>query len=166
MKGHPADGDLAVVNAHLWDGTGREPAAGQAIEVRGGRITRVERLSAWTPPRDLPRLDAEGRFVIPGLLDCHVHLIYARFNSLAEVDQWPIEYHALRAAENATTLLSYGYTTVRDVGTRGAIAASVREAVTHGLLTGPRIVASGPVLCTEGGHADSTPAWRAMRAPW
>jgi imidazolonepropionase-like amidohydrolase len=119
MMGKPADGDLAVVNAHLWDGTGREPAAGQAIEVRGGRITRVDRMDAWTAPRDLPRLDAEGRFVIPGLLDCHVHLIYARFNSLAEVDQWPIEYHTLRAAENATTLLSYGYTTVRDVGTRG-----------------------------------------------
>ena len=159
MKGKPADGDLAVVNAHLWDGTGREPAANQAIEVRGGRITRVDRMSAWTPPRDLHRLDAEGRFVIPGLLDCHVHLIYARFNSLAEIDQWPIEYHTLRAAENAATLLSYGYTTVRDVGTRGAIAASVREAVTQGLVTGPRIVASGPVLCTEGGHADSTPGW-------
>ena len=106
MKGHPADGDLAVVNAHLWDGTGREPAADQAIEVRGGRITRVERLGAWTPPRDLPRLDAEGRFVIPGLLDCHVHLVYAKFGSLAEVDQWPIEYHTLRAAENATSMSS------------------------------------------------------------
>jgi imidazolonepropionase-like amidohydrolase len=110
-------------------------------------------------PLDLPVLDAEGRFVMPGLLDCHVHLIYCRFGSLAEIDQWPLEYHALRAAENAATLLSYGYTTVRDVGTRGAIASAVRDAIDQGLIRGPRVLASGPVITAEGGHADSTPDW-------
>jgi imidazolonepropionase-like amidohydrolase len=96
---------------------------------------------------------------MPGLLDCHVHLIYCRFGSLVEIEQWPIEYHTLRAAQNAATLLSYGYTTVRDVGTRGAIASAVRDAVNEGLIPGPRVVASGPIICSEGGHADATPAW-------
>jgi imidazolonepropionase-like amidohydrolase len=150
---------LVVVNALLWDGTGRDPKSGQVIEVRDGRITRVAPMGAGRPPRDLPVLDAEGRFVMPGLLDCHVHLIYCRFGSLFEIEQWPIEYHTLRAAENAATLLSYGYTTVRDVGTRGAIASAVRDAVNEGLIPGPRVVASGPIVCSEGGHADATPAW-------
>jgi len=155
----PNGRSLAVINALLWDGTGRDPEARRLIEVREGRIARIGPLEGSAPPRDLPVLDADGRFVMPGLLDCHVHLIYCRFGSLSEIDQWPLEYHTLRAAENAATILSYGYTTVRDVGTRGAIASAVRDAIDHGLVTGPRVLASGPIICSEGGHADSTPPW-------
>jgi imidazolonepropionase-like amidohydrolase len=153
------DRNLAIADALLWDGTGRDPQAARLIEIRDGRITRVAPLAAGPVPRDIPVLDAEGRFVMPGLLDCHVHLIYSRFGSLSEIDQWPVEYHTLRAAENAATILSYGYTTVRDVGTRGAIASAVRDAIAQGLIPGPRVVASGPIICSEGGHADSTPPW-------
>jgi imidazolonepropionase-like amidohydrolase len=159
MHGIPNGRSLAVVNALVWDGTGRDPEPRRLIEVRDGRIARVAPLDGGSAPRDLPVLDAEGRFVMPGLLDCHVHLIYCRFGSLFEIDQWPLEYHTLRAAENAATLLSYGYTTVRDVGTRGAIASAVRDAIDQGLVPGPRVRASGPVITSEGGHADSTPPW-------
>jgi imidazolonepropionase-like amidohydrolase len=158
MHGIANGRSVAVLNALLWDGTGREPQT-RLIEVRDGRIARVAPMDGTAVPLDLPVLDAEGRFVMPGLLDCHVHLIYCRFGSLAEIDQWPLEYHALRAAENAATLLSYGYTTVRDVGTRGAIASAVRDAIDQGLIRGPRVLASGPVITAEGGHADSTPHW-------
>src|SRR3990170_220484 len=155
----PNGRSLAVINALLLDGTGRDPEARRLIEVREGRIARIGPLEGSAPLRDLPVLDADGRFVMPGLLGCPVHLIYCRFGSLSEIDQWQLEYHTLRAAENAATILSYGYTTVRDVGTRGAIASAVRDAIDHGLVTGPRVLASGPIICSEGGHADSTPPW-------
>lgn len=110
-------------------------------------------------PKDIPVLDVEGRFVMPGLIDCHVHLIYSRFQDLNAINQWPIEYHTLRAAENAAKLLSYGYITVRDVGTRGEIASSIRNAVREGFIQGPRILASGQCICSTCGLADFTPPW-------
>src|SRR3990172_10235756 len=127
-------GRVGVITAVLGGGPGRDPETRRLIEVREGRIARIAPLEGSAPLRDLPVLDADGRFVMPGLLDCHVHLIYCRFGSLSEIDQWPLEYHTLRAAENAATILSYGYTTVRDVGTRGAIASAVRDAIDHGLV--------------------------------
>lgn len=148
-----------VVNACLWDGTSQEPKPRQSIEIRGGKIVRIAGMDKILVGKGHPALDAEGRFVMPGLIDCHVHLVYCGFRSLMEVDTWPIEYHTLRAAQNAATLLSYGYTTIRDVGTRGAITPSVRDAVEQKLIPGPRIVACGPIICGTAGLADSSPPW-------
>ncbi len=149
------NGNLIIINALLWDGTGQEPKPDQFIEIREGLIVHVDGMDKISAPKDLPVLDAEGRFVMPGLIDCHVHLVYCCFENIMEVDAWPIEYHTLRAAQNAATLLSYGYTSVRDVGSRGAIGPSLRDAIHQRLIHGPRIVACGPMICSTAGYADS-----------
>jgi imidazolonepropionase-like amidohydrolase len=156
----PSDGkNLVVADAVLWDGTGTAPEPHQMLEIRDGRIVKRGSLKTATLPKDLPRLEADGRFVMPGLIDCHVHLSYSRFNSLADADHWPVEYHTLRAAENAAAVLSYGYTTIRDVGARGAIAVALRDAINEGLIPGPRIVASGQIISSSSGMA-------AVPSPW
>lgn len=156
-------GDLVVVDARLWDGTSGEAREGVFIEISGGVIRRVGPMAAYrgspSSGRGTTLLDAEGRFVMPGLIDAHVHLIYSRFGHLAEIDSLPLEHHTLLAAKNARTLLSYGYTTVRDVGTRGAIGPAVRDAIRSGMIRGPRMLAAGPIICGTAGLADSTPPW-------
>ena len=66
MTERPPDRSLVVINALLWDGTGRDPKSGQVIEVRDGRITRVATMGADRLPHDLPVLDAEVDSSSPG----------------------------------------------------------------------------------------------------
>ena len=151
--------DLDLVGCTLWDGAAPEPVPNSFVRIRGGVV------ESTGPMRDFPNrdaaetLDVEGRFVFPGLIDCHVHVIYRRFAHLGEIDALPLEMHTLVAAENAATLLSYGYTTVRDVGTRGAIGPAIRDGIRKGMIPGPRMVAAGPIICGTAGLADSTAPW-------
>lgn len=150
-----------ILHGKVWDGTGREPIPDGFVLVRDGRVAAVG------PARDFVRgkaapievIEAAGGTVIPGLIDCHAHLIYAGYGSFLDVDRDPIELATLKAARNARTLLEAGYTTVRDVGTRGNIAAVIRDAVRDGLIPGPRILAAGPIITTTGGHTDLHPGW-------
>lgn len=151
--------DLTIINASLWDGLESDLRPDSYIEIRDGKFNRIGAMHDYKPNKQESVLDAEGRYVLPGLIDCHVHLIYSRFGHLSEIDSLPIEYHTLIAAENARTLLSYGYTTVRDVGTRGSIGPSVRDAIRRGIISGPRMVAAGQIICGTAGLADSTPPW-------
>ncbi|HEX7040055.1 MAG TPA: amidohydrolase family protein [Trueperaceae bacterium] len=154
-----ANHDVTVINARVWDGVNPGYREDAFVAVRQGRITRLGAMSELRRDDSAAVLDAEGRWVIPGLIDCHVHLIYDRFGTLGAIDSLPLEFHTIVAARTARTLLSYGYTTVRDVGTRGAIAPAVRDAVRAGMVDGPRILAAGPVICGTAGLADSTPPW-------
>lgn len=151
--------DIIIVNARLWDGVRPGYQDEQFIEIRDGHITRLGAMSDLHRDDRADVVDVEGRHVIPGLIDCHVHLIYDRFGNLNAIDSLPIEFHTIVAARSARTLLSYGYTTVRDVGTRGAIGPAVRDAIRVGMVDGPRMLAAGPIICGTAGLADSTPPW-------
>ena len=151
--------DVTLLNARLWDGVTPGYQDDRFVAIEAGRIIRVGRMADFVRKPDEQVLDVEGRVVLPGLIDAHVHLIYARFGHLAEIDTLPLEYHTIVAMKSARTLLSYGYTTVRDVGTRGAIGPAVRDAIRAGLTQGPRMLAAGPIICGTAGLADSTPPW-------
>lgn len=151
--------DVTLLNARLWDGVTPGYQDDRFVAIEAGRVIRVGRMADFVRKPDEQVLDVEGRVVMPGLIDAHVHLIYARFRHLAEIDTLPLEYHTIVAMKNARTLLSYGYTTVRDVGTRGAIGPAVRDAIRAGLTQGPRMLAAGPIICGTAGLADSTPPW-------
>jgi imidazolonepropionase-like amidohydrolase len=154
-------GATCVIHGQVWDGTGREPIPDGFVLVRDGRIAEVGRARDFSRGKDEPVevIEADGRTVIPGLIDCHAHLIYAGYRSFLDVDRDPLELATLKAARNARVLVEAGYTTIRDVGTRGNIAAVIRDAVQDGLIPGPRILAAGPIITTTGGHSDLHPAW-------
>ncbi len=89
------------------------------------------------------------RSILPGLIDAHVHLGGSRAGDGLFVDP---ALAVLRAAADARAALNSGFTTLRDCGSKNAIA--LREAIAEGTLVGPRIVACGPMISSTGGHAD------------
>ena len=103
-----------------------------------------------TPPEGTETIALEGRTLMPGLIDCHVHVV------AETLDLWgnmiaPASLAALRAARVMTEALSRGFTTLRDLG--GADIGLVRG-VEDGLIDGPRLIICGKGLTTTGGHAD------------
>lgn len=91
--------------------------------------------------------------VLPGFIDCHVHLhndgvADPRAQAAADTDAVAV----LRSARNARRTLEAGVTTIRDCGTRNGIAFSLRTAATNGICASPRLVLSGAMICMTGGH--------------
>jgi imidazolonepropionase-like amidohydrolase len=99
------------------------------------------------------RIGLGGKTLMPGLIDCHVHVVAALVD-LAANAMAPSSLAALRAARILRTLLERGFTTVRDCG--GADHGLVR-AIEEGLIDGPRLVISGKALSQTGGHGDTRP---------
>jgi imidazolonepropionase-like amidohydrolase len=97
------------------------------------------------------RIDLSGKTLMPGLIDCHVHVVAAMVD-LAANAMAPSSLAALRAARIMKTLLMRGFTTVRDLG--GADHGLVRS-LDEGLIEGPRLVICGKALSQTGGHGDS-----------
>jgi imidazolonepropionase-like amidohydrolase len=99
------------------------------------------------------RVDHPGATLLPGLINCHVHLAFdagedpvASLRAADDVDL------VLAMAGRARRLLDVGVTTVRDLGDRGSLALRLRDAVADGRLPGPRVLTSGAPLTVEGGH--------------
>jgi imidazolonepropionase-like amidohydrolase len=99
------------------------------------------------------RIELAGKTLMPGLIDCHVHVVAALVD-LAVNAMAPSSLATLRAARILRTLLERGFTTVRDAG--GADHGLVR-AIEEGLIDGPRLVISGKALSQTGGHGDTRP---------
>jgi imidazolonepropionase-like amidohydrolase len=153
---HP--GGLLLDNCRLLDG------AAPVVE-RGAVLLREGKVAFAGPRTEVPRalsgeskrLDLGGLTVLPGLIDCHVHLVYSGFRSLEEVDRCSIELATLNGALNARKIIEAGYTTVRDVGTIGNVAVTIRDAIAQQRIRGPRVVASGQILCSTAGLGDTLP---------
>jgi imidazolonepropionase-like amidohydrolase len=154
-----AGATLCFVHGRVIDGRGRPPIEDGFVGVAGGRIEALGPMAELPPARNgrPRRVDLEGRTIMPGLIDCHAHLVYGGFRSLEEINRCPVETAAIGAVLNAARVLRAGYTTVRDLGTIGNVAVAVRDAVAAGRIRGPRVVASGRVLHTTAGHVDTLP---------
>jgi len=145
----------------LIDGRSPEPRRDMAVVVRDDRIQAVVPRGQVSPAmRKAARLvEAPGQTLMPGLIDCHTHLVFHQYPTLQRIDQDSVELATLRAARNAEILVDHGYTTVRDVASRGAASISVGRAVREGRIRGPRVLAGGPMITTTAGTADSYPPW-------
>ena len=154
----PPAAPLALLNGRIVDGTGADPIEDGFVRLDDGRITEVGPMSAYRPRDRARTVELAGRTVLPGLIDCHVHLVYAGFRSLEEIDRCPVESAAINATLNARKILEAGYTTVRDVGTIGNVAVAVRDAIAAGKLAGPRVMASGRIIGPTSGMVDALPA--------
>jgi len=138
-------GTLTIRNALIFDGETRNLIEG-SITVREGRITEVG--------RDVEEagkiVDADGRTVIPGLIDAHFHA-YALSLTAAKNETGPLSYSALAGARRLGEALNRGFTSVRDVA-GGDIGLA--NAIDEGLYAGPRYFFTGPALSQTGGHGD------------
>jgi imidazolonepropionase-like amidohydrolase len=157
--GHAAGVRTLVHAGTLIDGTGGPPRRRVTIVVDGDRIAGVE--EGFRAPAAGERLvDMKEGWVLPGLIDLHVHLgtESAPGSYLERFTQNPADV-ALRAAAHARATLRAGFTTVRNLGDGHNTTISLRDAVRNGWVEGPRIYSAGKSLATTGGHADPTNAW-------
>lgn len=128
----------------VFDGTGAPPADADVV-VEDGRIVDVD------PGLDGDEsVDCSGAAVLPGLIDCHVHVAVSTLD-LLRMANTPFSYRFYEAARNLEKTLRCGITTVRDAG--GADLGT-KEAVADGLIPGPRMRISLGMLSQTGGHAD------------
>ena len=139
-----------LIGASLIDGTGAEPARGRAVVVAGGRITDV--VDESRAPRG-ERVDLGGLTLLPGLINCHVHLcLGAEADPVRPLREEPLALTAIKALVRCRQTLEAGVTTVRDLGGREYCELAVRRAIQDGLVVGPRILAAGRPICMTGGH--------------
>ncbi len=134
---------------------GNEPLAKQTITIEKGRVVSVTAGLA-TPKSDDTLIDLSDCFVLPGLIDCHVHLTgeFGPHHKMDIVEEGP-EAIALHAAHHARVTLQAGFTTVRDLGEIGGAGNSIfalKHAVAKGYVAGPRIFAAGSIISPTGGH--------------
>ncbi|HYD87221.1 MAG TPA: amidohydrolase family protein [Vitreimonas sp.] len=119
-----------------------------------GRIIGVE--AGYLTPPGAEVIDQRSRFVLPGLIDSHVHLTSELGpNQLLDEVQLSPSDQAMRGVENARKTLNAGFTTVADLGANNDAIFALRRAINEGRVEGPRIIASGAAVTPHGGHADA-----------
>jgi imidazolonepropionase-like amidohydrolase len=139
----------------IIDGTGRPPFAGDVL-VEGRHIRAVGSTAevAELAPLDAEIVDATGKWVLPGLVNAHEHLaLRGVIGHPALAPQRSVVVQTATAIRNAADGLARGWTTVRDMGSRHAIALELRDLIASGAVPGPRVVACGSPICATGGHA-------------
>jgi imidazolonepropionase-like amidohydrolase len=135
---------------------GERPQSRQTIVVEGQRIVAVVDgfADASAYGDDSRVIDLSDEFVLPGLMDMHVHLQGELGpNNEKETLEMSSQLMQMRSAHFAMKTLLAGFTTVRDVGSSGEEMFALRDAINKGWIDGPRIIAAGGVGIT-GGHAD------------
>jgi imidazolonepropionase-like amidohydrolase len=141
---------LVLSGARIIDGTGAEPVRGRSVVVEKGIITVV--VEDARAPRG-NGLDLAGHTLLPGLINCHVHLcVGAEADPVRPLREEPLALTAIKALLRARETARAGVTTVRDLGGREYAEIAVRRAIQEGLVDGPRIVAAGRPVCMTGGH--------------
>jgi imidazolonepropionase-like amidohydrolase len=138
---------ILLRNASIVDGTTAQPQPGINILIEGDIFREVGE-AATAAAADV--VDLGGKIVMPGLIDCHVHVVATLVN-LAQNSLLPDSLVAARASSILRGMLLRGFTSVRDVG--GA-DVGLKLALQEGALVGPRLFISGKALSQTGGHAD------------
>jgi imidazolonepropionase-like amidohydrolase len=149
----PESGYTVIHAGTLLDRPGRAPRRNASLIVRGGRIEAVQ--DGFVTPAGATVIDLSDRFVLPGLIDSHVHLSSDRAGNEGLIAGFTesAQMGAYEALWNAGKTLSAGFTTVRNLGDDGATLA-LRDAIARGWASGPRIVDAGQSISTTSGHMD------------
>ncbi|MEM9456780.1 MAG: amidohydrolase family protein [Myxococcota bacterium] len=146
-------------HARLIDGTGAPPRDDVDVLVRDGTIAEVG--AGLIAPPEAHVLDLQGRTLLPGFIDAHVHMGFSPPPSYAQgvVDDQrrTLADRALVGVANARRTLDAGFTTVRNVG--GTLAdRALRDAIAQGTIPGPRMLVANHAIGITGGHCDGTNA--------
>jgi imidazolonepropionase-like amidohydrolase len=137
------DNKYAFSGAVIYDG--QVAHTDTAVVIEGSRVSEIVPEAAL--PRDIRRVDVSGRTIIPGLIDLHLHLTIPPWRFPVAEAQVP-----MRAVRQSLRALRAGLTTVRNLGGIDTQDFVLRDAITDGLVPGPRILAAGEFLRTTGGH--------------
>jgi imidazolonepropionase-like amidohydrolase len=145
-----AAAEVSVAAARLLDVASGEVRANVVVRIVDGRVTSVEPRK----PGEAVTHDLGDVTLLPGLVDCHVHLV-------GSVEQTPYEdlrettaRAAIEGEANARRTVEAGFTTVRDLGSRDFADVALRDAIAAGHVPGPRMLVAVKSLSSTGGHGD------------
>jgi len=136
---------------------GQAPATQQSILLSGNRILSVQDgfVDVSTMDGEVRLIDLSELFVLPGLMDMHVHLTGELSpDARSEALYMSTSMSALRSVHFAGKTLKAGFTTVRDLGGEPEAIFALRDAIRQGFVDGPRVFAAGSALAATGGHGD------------
>ena len=140
------------LNGRIFDGD--HMIDDHAVLIEGARIARV------APAGDFEGfagdvVDCSGGTIMPGLIDCHVHLMFrGEPDPWASLERLDAAHAVVRALEHARDTLRGGVTSIRDCGGREYQEFAVRDACNEGRFRGPTILAAGKMICMTGGHGN------------
>jgi len=145
--------DLVLTGARIVDGLADAPLDGSQVRVRDGVIQAVEPAGTSAPGDRV--VDVGGGYLLPGLIDCHVHLSMDGVSDLSgQLRHGTAPLSTLVALRHAQRALVAGFTTVRDAGNAYGVSIDVGRAVDEGLAVGPSVYAAGHAFSITGGHGD------------
>jgi imidazolonepropionase-like amidohydrolase len=151
---------LVVVHAgRLLDRPGQTPRGASTVVIRNGRIEAIR--DGFAAADGFPGatvVDLRERYVLPGLIDCHVHLETDRAGQEGLVESMTSSdaHLAYQALANARKTLDAGFTTVRNLGDERGVTLALRDAIASGSVAGPRILDAGTGVSATSGHGDRT----------
>ncbi|GAA5854886.1 hypothetical protein JCM8547_004110 [Rhodosporidiobolus lusitaniae] len=151
---------FVLSNARVVDPASGELLPGlQSVVVKKGVVTHVfpvDEPDLLAAEESLRRIDVEGKYICPGLIDTHVHITAVpgvkTIGELVRLDEEQIHYATVYVLKE---MLARGFTTVRDTGGATKIIAN---AIDEGLIVGPRLFQCGKAISQTGGHGDFGPA--------
>jgi imidazolonepropionase-like amidohydrolase len=146
--------DLVIHAGRLIDGVSKTPRTQVSILVHDDRITSVE--PGFVTPAGAEVVDLSNATVLPGLIDCHVHITgeFDGGNPVAEAVTTTGYDSAYVSVGAAKRTLQAGFTSVRDVGADPMVVIAMKRAIAKGEIEGPRMFVAGPPLGPTGGHGD------------
>jgi imidazolonepropionase-like amidohydrolase len=145
---------LLIDGAMVWDGTGTAPFPGKVL-IDGDRIAAVAPQAELLAADDAERVEAAGKFLMPGMVEGHSHLSFVDVVRGTALGELPPEDHTLLAMDAARKLLSAGFTSACSAAAaKIRIDVAIRDAIEEGLIDGPRLLAAGPELTVTGGLGD------------
>jgi imidazolonepropionase-like amidohydrolase len=157
LAAQPADVVTVIHAGKLLDKPGSPPRGPSTVIIRNGKIAEILP-GHQQGPAGATLIDLKDKFVLPGLIDSHVHLDSDAGGNAALIEavtDSPARA-AYRAAGNAKKTLMAGFTTVRNLGDGTGATLALRDAVAAGELPGPRIIDAGRSISTTSGHMDAT----------
>jgi imidazolonepropionase-like amidohydrolase len=151
---------VTVIHAGgLLDRPGQAAKGPSTIVVRDGKVAAVR--NGYAEPADVGApgakvVDLKDQFVLPGLIDMHVHIFNDddKMRGRLEAPNRDIEDNFVLGVDNARRTLEAGFTTIRDLGSDIRSVTALRDGINNGLLVGPTIVPAGRAIAIRSGHAD------------
>ena len=145
----PPKNAILITNANVFDGQNEKLAEGMSVLIEGNKITKIAK--SISAPDGAIVIDAKGKTLMPGLTDVHWHVMF-NSPSIPTLMASDMSYLTLLGAKSAEADLMRGFTTVRDVGGN---PFGIKKAIDQGLIVGPRIYPSGPMISQTSGHSDN-----------
>ena len=165
----PAAAETVLIHAgKVLDVPGNAVRGATTITVTDGKIVSLENGHKAAPNRSVRVIDLKDSFVLPGLIDSHVHLTSDTGGIAGQLEGVTLSpaAQAFDAWTNGMKTLNAGFTTVRNLGDGDGAVMALRDAVKDGQIMGPRIIDSAASISVSSGHMDGSLGFRDDLRPY